>query len=328
MITIILSGIIVVLLCVIISQKISGAKGEVDTSKKEQKLMMQLHQREVDGLKEIEDKLQSERERIYQEQITIREQLLQEQNNLENYKTIESNRIAQELALYREEQLNKVKQELLAIDLQEKQRLQEKVECYKKIANQETEDTARAVENMKKYLDDLKAKRDNTLAIIKEEEKLKNENDFYRIVLKKEDVEDIDQLRSIEKRLNNKDVLRKLIYKTFIEIPMNSLFGRIGIKDAPGIYKITNLKNNMVYIGQSTNVKKRVKAHIQASIGISTIASQTVHDAMADEGLENFAFQLVEECEKDKLNNREKYYIDYYDSKNYGYNRTAGGART
>ena len=115
---------------------------------------------------------------------------------------------------------------------------------------------------------------------------------FFRIILKKEDVEDIEQLRSIEKRLNNKDVLRKLIYKTFIEVPMNALFGRVGIKEAPGVYKITNLKNNMVYIGQSTNVKNRVKAHIQASIGISTIASQVVHDAMADEGLENFTFQL------------------------------------
>lgn len=57
----------------------------------------------------------------------------------------------------------------------------------------------------------------------------------------------------IEKYLHNKDVLHKLIYKTYIELPMNAMFGRIGAKEIPGIYKITNLKNNMVYIGQSTN---------------------------------------------------------------------------
>ena len=317
MVTWILSGIILVLFSIVIYLSTRADKKGKDTSKQEQEMLSRLHQREVDGLQEIEKKLQEEREKVYQEQV-----------NLENYKTTQKGQVEQDLALYREQELNKIKQELLTLDFQEKLKIDTQMEIYKKIANQESEDIDRAVESMKKHLEDLKQKRDNTLAIIKEEEKLKNENDFYRVVLKKEDVEDIEQLRSIEKRLNNKDVLRKLIYKTFIEVPMNALFGRGGIKEAPGVYKITNLKNNMVYIGQSTNVKNRVKAHIQASIGISTIASQVVHDAMADEGLENFTFQLIEECEKDQLNNREKYYIDYYDSKSYGYNRTAGGART
>ena len=87
---------------------------------------------------------------------------------------------------------------------------------------------------------------------------------------------------------------------------MNSLFNRVGIKECAGIYKIANLNNNMVYIGQSTNVRNRIKSHIQASLGISTIASQLVHDKIAEEGLENFSFQIIEECDKTQLNDREK----------------------
>lgn len=313
----ILSGIILILLSIIIYQLTRADKKKIDFSKEEKEMLSELHLREINGLKEIEQKLQEEREKAHQEQL-----------NLENYKITQKGQIEQELILYREEELNKIKQELLLLDCQEKQRLDEKQNILRQMANQESEDIKRAVEELQKHLKELKQKRDNTLAIIKEEEKLKNENDFYRIILKKEDIEDIEQLHSIEKHLNNKDVLRKLIYKTFIEIPMNSLFGRVGIKEAPGIYKITNLKNNMIYIGQSTNVKNRLKAHIQASLGISTIASQIVHDAMAQEGLENFTFQLIEECNKEQLNDREKYYIEYYDSNHYGYNRTTGGART
>ena len=41
---------------------------------------------------------------------------------------------------------------------------------------------------------------------------------------------------------------------------------------------------------------------------------------MWEEGLENFTFQVVEFCGKDRLTEREKFYISMYQSKNYGYN--------
>jgi hypothetical protein len=49
--------------------------------------------------------------------------------------------------------------------------------------------------------------------------------------------------------------------------------------------------------------------------GAGTIAHSILHTTMAKDGLENFTFELVEEVSKDKLTEREKYWIDFYGSK-------------
>ena len=45
---------------------------------------------------------------------------------------------------------------------------------------------------------------------------------------------------------------------------------------------------------------------------------------MAKDGPENFTFEIIEQVEKDKLKEREAYYINFYDSKNYGLNTIKG----
>ena len=92
-----------------------------------------------------------------------------------------------------------------------------------------------------------------------------------------------------------------------------------------GIYKITNDRTKQAYIGRSTSVRKRLTDHIKSSVGISTIADQRVHQAMRDEGIWNFTFELIEECSKEQLNEREKYYINFFSTEKLGYNQKAGG---
>ena len=46
---------------------------------------------------------------------------------------------------------------------------------------------------------------------------------------------------------------------------------------------------------------------------------------MREYGLENFSFDVIEECLEDELNEREIYWIKYYDTYYNGYNRTLGG---
>ena len=299
--------------------------------KKEKEMLSDLHKKEIEGIQQVEKIILEKRnefeQKAQEEKDRLNKEIINQKNLLENYKTDRITIAENEIALFREKKLNEIKQELIKVDLEQQELFKKKQENYKIEAQKETEEINQSICGLRQCCEDLKAKRDITLDLIKEEEKIKQEKDFYRIILKKEDIEDIQQLVSIEKYLHNKDVLHKLIYKTYIETSMNAMFGRIGAKDTPGVYKITNLNNNMCYIGQSTNLKNRLKAHIQASIGISTIAAQLVHDKMAEEGLENFIFQVIEECSKDKLNDREKYFINYYDSCNYGYNRTGGGAR-
>ena len=46
---------------------------------------------------------------------------------------------------------------------------------------------------------------------------------------------------------------------------------------------------------------------------------------MREEGLWNFTFELIESCDKDKLSEMEKFYIDFFKTQEYGFNRKNGG---
>lgn len=87
-----------------------------------------------------------------------------------------------------------------------------------------------------------------------------------------------------------------------------------------GIYKITNLINNKCYIGYSKHIELRWKQHKKIpNIDVA------IYQAMRKYGLENFLFEVIEECPKEQLQEREKYWIKYYNSYSTGYNETLGG---
>ena len=98
-----------------------------------------------------------------------------------------------------------------------------------------------------------------------------------------------------------------------------SLVGKIMI----GIYKFTNKINNKTYIGQSKSIETRYKRHLyDANKGSKTI----FHRALIKYGIENFTFEIIEECDVSRLDEREKYYIKQYGSlMPNGYNMQTGG---
>lgn len=91
------------------------------------------------------------------------------------------------------------------------------------------------------------------------------------------------------------------------------------------IYIIKNTINNKVYIGQTTmNIEDRFKAHIKKS----TIKNRKykLYNAFKKYGVENFYIEMVEEnIPINKLDNKEMFYIEKYDSYKNGYNSTKGG---
>lgn len=94
-----------------------------------------------------------------------------------------------------------------------------------------------------------------------------------------------------------------------------------------GIYKITNLVNNKVYIGQSISIERRFKDHVS---GLNGGYGHNLHfqNAWNKYGQDNFKFEILEEIENcNLLDEREIYYISLYNSNNpkYGYNKTIGG---
>lgn len=140
--------------------------------------------------------------------------------------------------------------------------------------------------------------------------------------------DDISYLvETVVPHLNNKELINKLIWSEYIQNTTKDMLEAVlPSKECSGIYKITNVETKKSYIGRSTNVYKRLQDHIKSSCGISTIADQKVHHAMRDEGLWNFQFELLEECDKSKLGEREKYYIEFFQTQKYGYNAVAGSA--
>lgn len=85
-----------------------------------------------------------------------------------------------------------------------------------------------------------------------------------------------------------------------------------------GIYKITNKQTGETYIGQASNIERRLSEHKQER-------KQTIDNYINVLGVDNFDFEILEECSADELDDKEKYYIDFYDSIHNGYNHQEGG---
>lgn len=93
------------------------------------------------------------------------------------------------------------------------------------------------------------------------------------------------------------------------------------------IYKITNLKNGKIYIGQTIkSLKERWRLHKFCSMHPEKYADTRLSRAIRKHGLENFTIEEIEKCENlDLLNEREVYWITFYNTIKTGYNVLHGG---
>lgn len=93
-----------------------------------------------------------------------------------------------------------------------------------------------------------------------------------------------------------------------------------------GIYKITNTINGKVYIGQSTNLKDRIKQH-KSMIKNFNENNNYLRKATKKYGYKNFKIEIIKFCDEKELDYYEIYYIDLYKSsdRNFGYNIELGG---
>ena len=88
------------------------------------------------------------------------------------------------------------------------------------------------------------------------------------------------------------------------------------------IYKITNIQNNKVYIGQTIRpIEQRFKRHI--SDALNNILDTHFARAIKKYGKENFIIEQIDTAQtQEELNQKEQYWIQYYNSVNEGYNET------
>lgn len=94
-----------------------------------------------------------------------------------------------------------------------------------------------------------------------------------------------------------------------------------------GIYKITNTINGKCYIGQSVNLKNRIKMH-KSMIKHNNEDNEYLRKSTKKYGYKNFKIEIIKYCKEEELDFYEKYYIDYYKSykRENGYNIELGGS--
>ena len=225
----------------------------------------------------------------------------------------------------REEELNRIidekkKEGIKRIDVELEKIRQDKLTIlnaeYKQFESDQEEikrKTLIEIEEIINLLDDYRSQREAVnLAILREKE-IKEKENFYKIVIPENDQEDIEVLKTIGPRLRNREALNKLIYDVFVKRPLNELIKRVtNGKEISGIYKITYIKTGEAYIGKSTNISTRWQNHIKTACGLEGAARTTFHNRLEQDGIWNYTFEILEEVPKDKLSEREKFYIELY----------------
>lgn len=177
------------------------------------------------------------------------------------------------------------------------------------------------VEELTAQLKDLRSKQDAYNNTIQENKKKEEQLRFYCLDLDEDDIRDIDILLSAKEKLTKTKNLDKIIYDNYISKKVSEMNKRVLNNCKPsGIYKITRLKTGEVYIGKSTDVYRRWSEHCKSVYGVSSISGSLLHNTMRKDGIQNFSFELLEEVPKEQLTEREKYWIEFYNSTVYGLN--------
>lgn len=171
----------------------------------------------------------------------------------------------------------------------------------------------------------ISATRAAAIEAINREKEIKENLEIYCLHISENDLEDIKVLEQVKKQLHQPRILSMLIWQSYYRTPMGQLcVNLLGTSTKCGIYKITNQITNECYIGQSVDIDKRWKDHAKCGLGIDTPAGNKLYKAMKEYGLNNFSFELLEECPRELLNEKETFYIQSYQSDKFGYNSTSG----
>lgn len=104
--------------------------------------------------------------------------------------------------------------------------------------------------------------------------------------------------------------------KTFI---LKDILQHKELQGVCGIYMLKDLLSEKIYIGQSIDIYRRLLQH-------KNYRKNYIDQTISIVGSQNFMVRILEQCSIEELDEREKYYISYYDSTTpKGYNLTSGG---
>lgn len=228
-----------------------------------------------------------------------------------------------------EQQEKNVREQLKkeTIEIMQKFRQEQEAELLlaaKEFATDFTQENAirlAAAEKLTAHIEQLRANEASAIKLAQEKMQ-ENYLDSHRLLLEDTDLSDIHHLRSIEGMLHNAEPLNKVIWKVYYEKPYTDLIGRLGLSTTSpttGIYKITHIESQMSYVGQAVNIADRWRQHIKRGVGADAPTNNKLYPAMKKYGPEAFTFEIVEICERQKLDTQEDYWQEFYKSKEFGF---------
>ena len=278
-------------------------------------------------IKQENQKLIDDNIKFSQDKIRLEEQLNNARSSLidlETQATQAAESIYQKSLDVMQERLS-AQAEKLGQEYQEKEL--EYQEEYKQVMADLTIEIQKAIDEKQMELSEVNAKLTDLLdkfaaavAANKRIEEEKTAESFYCLQLSDEDLTEIAVLRDATQFLRNKEPINKVIWKVYYEKAYTDLIGRVvGKGQKTGIYKITNLKTQMCYVGQAIDISNRWKQHIKRGIGAETPTKNKLYPAMLMDGVENFKFEIIQECPANLLSEREKYWQDVFGAKEFGY---------
>ena len=304
------------------AQKMAEIDAEVVAARQRLYEHKQLCENAIDDARTATDNMCNE----LQERVNVIDQLLlAKQEEYDRFLETQKQSVDAVAAEYKIAQLEKLDNEIKLLYNKEEEKVKATIaELQQKLYN-EMGVKQELLKQLTDELDTLKATRDSLNEDILRRKELEEHEEYYRVVVSEFAKADINLLMDVRDKLHIRESLDKLIYETYVSKAVTEMTRRVLNGEAPsGIYKITRLKTGEIYIGKSTDVKKRWTEHCKTAFGVGSIAHSILHTTMKKDGIDNFTFELLEKVPKDKLTEREKYWIAFYDTKKYGMNERNG----
>ena len=264
-------------------------------------------------------------------QRNIKELQIKKQQLITNFQT-NKNQLEDKIKNYEIIRKKEIQQHLTTQQKLSQQKLQnynnkikEKIEISKQKIQEIEKDFQKQKQEILNQLDKLRSSLKASIEAKLREQQKKDKINFYKLILDEIDLVDIEKLENLKLSLHKPIILSKLIWTQYFQKQMTELCDRVlGKKNKSGIYKITNILTDQCYIGQSTDIATRWKAHCKCGLGIDAPATNTLYNNMQKYKVWNFTFELLEQCPKEQLNEKQRFWIDFYSSNIYGLNKTKG----
>lgn len=282
-----------------------AAKQAHELALQKEKELNEIQLQKEQALRALEIEIAEKREAELQTILAQREK--HEKETFELYKSRE-----QELTLQLQSKKDQIESQLIQLDTL--------------LKNKEL-DSQSTIEAIESQIEIWKQRQSIAIEAFQDADRVANLATYNIITFSSTEMTEIKQLREVINTLSNPMPFRKAVYDIYYKNKIDDLVKRIvnplipdGLRRVSGIYKITEVKSGKTYVGQSVDIGNRWKQHAKRGCGADALTGNKLYPAMIELGVESFAFEVLEIIpEGGDLNFAEKYWQNFYKSREFGY---------